>query len=293
MLNIKKFLNQRINKTLAILLIIIFVIVGGLAVYYLRIKNLRIKKNNFISAVSYIDKYFYDANKDNFGLDHKKVLNSIIDSLADKNSHYVTASEYAKLKTPEVSDSWNMEVLRPGLGYLCIKSFDRDVQGKIKDLKTFIGSNNVDKLIIDLRDNLGGDMYAVINFADEFLTSGVISQEIDVSGATVHRASSQAKFANLKVVVLINKETSSAAEMLAAAISENNRGNVLGAVSYGKGTMQEWIKMNDGSAVKITVGKWLTPKSNSVEGKGFKPDYFIGNIDYSIYDLLDEIVKYF
>lgn len=132
------------------------------------------------------------------------------------------------------------------------------------------------KLVIDLRDNSGGYQTAVEDIASFFLKNGdVIMSQTDANGQSVnYKASGKKNYNNFKkIVLLVNENTASASEVLTAALSEHlDYVTIVGTTTYGKGVVQTTYPLKDGSAIKITAYKWLTPKGNWINGEGIKPD---------------------
>jgi carboxyl-terminal processing protease len=129
------------------------------------------------------------------------------------------------------------------------------------------------KIILDLRDNSGGLLDEVVKVSGWFLKIGEIVTIEKREGKEKPRYSlGPAEFLKYPVVVLINRGSASAAEILAAALRENRGIILIGENSFGKGTVQEPFFLSDGSSLKITIAEWLTPKGNSISEIGLKPD---------------------
>lgn len=173
----------------------------------------------------------------------------------------------------------------PEVGYIHISIFrkgtDREFKSAVKALK----KKGCRKFIIDLRDNGGGLTDVSVEIADYLLPACVIMTDVTKNGSeTVYN--SDEKSADLDMVVLVNGNTASASEILTGAIKENGAGTVIGSKTYGKGVTQVSKTFSDGSAVKLTVSEYLTPKGNHVSGKGITPD-----IEASDEDILDKALE--
>ncbi len=135
-------------------------------------------------------------------------------------------------------------------------------------------------LILDLRNNPGGLLDQAIKIADLFLAKGRI---VSTSGRffdanSDYYASPQTMFTNVPMLVLINKGSASASEVLAAALQDNGRAKLLGETSFGKGTVQSLIPiLNDGNAIKLTIAQYNTPKGENIHDIGIEPDIKITN----------------
>jgi carboxyl-terminal processing protease len=131
-------------------------------------------------------------------------------------------------------------------------------------------------LILDLRDNPGGVLDEAVHVADLWLRDGVIvsveGPRKDTTRANAHPKGTEPDY---PLVVLVNGRSASAAEVLAAALQEHGRAPVLGTQTFGKGSVQTVIELADGSALKLTVARYLTPKGRSLEGTGITPDQFV------------------
>ena len=132
-------------------------------------------------------------------------------------------------------------------------------------------------LIIDLRGNPGGYLDAATNIASFFLPEGsvVVSEKQGKNEEVInHRSKGYDAFAgqNLKVVVMIDGGSASASEILAGALKDHNVAKLVGTKSFGKGSVQELVNFDDGSALKVTVAKWYTPNGVSISENGIKPD---------------------
>ena len=159
----------------------------------------------------------------------------------------------------------------PEVGYICIASFikgtDDEFRMAVKELK----AEGCTKFILDLRDNGGGLTDSSIKIADYLLPACKIMSENTKDGSeTVYN--SKASSADLDMVILVNENTASASEILAAALQDNKAGTVIGTKTYGKGVTQLMHKFSDGTAVKITVTEYFRPSGETVNGIGITPD---------------------
>lgn len=177
------------------------------------------------------------------------------------------------------------EIKNDSIGYIKITRFAEDTsEGFIKAVNTLM-SQNIKSYVIDLRNNPGGYLDAAVSMSNKMLPKDkVVLMEENGKG---ERKSITTRggdvMSEYKTAVLINEGSASASEILAAALREN-RDNVtlIGKKSYGKGSVQEFIDMPQGTAVKITVARWLTPKGNQINEVGISPDIEVDltNEDY-------------
>ena len=159
----------------------------------------------------------------------------------------------------------------PDIGYIAIVSFIKGTDEEFKDAVKELKSKGCDKYILDLRDNGGGLTDSSIEIADYLLPACKIMSENNKAGEeTVYN--SKASSEDLEMVILVNENTASASEILAAALQDNNAGTVIGTVTYGKGVTQLVHQFKDGSAIKITATEYFRPSGKTVNGVGITPD---------------------
>ena len=154
--------------------------------------------------------------------------------------------------------------------YLRIDAFSEQV---VTDVKEELAQGNYQKgLILDLRDNPGGILSVATDFAALFLSNGaIVSYDIANGDRKTIQADGSAKI-NVPVAILINQNTASSAEVVAGALQDRNRAVLVGVNTFGKGSVQESLKLANGSSIEITVGRLRTPSGKFIEGVGIKPD---------------------
>ncbi|MBP6913359.1 MAG: S41 family peptidase [Candidatus Levybacteria bacterium] len=136
-----------------------------------------------------------------------------------------------------------------------------------------IGSKNFKGLVLDLRNNPGGYLQDAVFIASEFVKSGNIVSQADGNGEKIDMpVSRNGILLDIPVVVLINKGSASASEIVSGALRDHKRAILIGETSFGKGTIQQPVDLADGSSVHLSVGKWLTPNGTWVDKKGLTPD---------------------
>jgi carboxyl-terminal processing protease len=167
----------------------------------------------------------------------------------------------------------------PDIAYINISQFHENTANELRTQAKNIESQGYKGLILDLRSNPGGLLSATVDVADEFLNSGTILSEKDGNGQTqVWTAKSGGLLTHIPIVILIDSGSASGAEVLTAALRDNGRATVIGTTSYGKGTVNQLMQINNCGdpkgcgALYMAVGHWLTPKGDQIEGTGIKPD---------------------
>jgi carboxyl-terminal processing protease len=172
------------------------------------------------------------------------------------------------------------EVISRSLGngtvaYIAVTGFSDTSATKFHDaLQTALkdGKKNV---ILDLRGDPGGYVNAARSIVSEFIKDGPIFYEEDASGkqvATDTTGQGIATDPSIKLIVLVDKGSASASEIVAGALQDRDRAQIVGETSFGKGTVQQWIQLQDGSALKLTIAKWLTPDKRWIHHVGIVPD---------------------
>ncbi len=127
-------------------------------------------------------------------------------------------------------------------------------------------------LIVDLRDNPGGRVDVVQQISDELLPGGVITYTEDKYGNQQFYSSLDEPCLNLPLVVLVNENSASAAEIMAGAIQDRGVGTLVGTTTYGKGIVQQTSPFSDGTAIKVTMAKYYTPNGSYIHKIGIEPD---------------------
>lgn len=189
---------------------------------------------------------------------------------ADVNELLKFTITRAKISIESVK--WRM--LENKIAYLQLTDFNQDTTDKFKQAINKILVENPKGLILDLRYNPGGYLDTAINIASFWVEEGVIVKEDygDPAKNNEYNARGNAKLKSLKTVVLINGGSASAAEIVAGALQDYQLATLVGEKTFGKGTIQDLTQLDDGSAIKLTIARWLTPKGKSIEENGITPD---------------------
>ena len=162
-------------------------------------------------------------------------------------------------------------------GYIQIQTFSGTLAKQVKNALKELENHQMTSLIIDLRDNTGGFLTAAQDVANIFLEKGKKIYGLNVQNETTFFEDNTSESKDYPIVVLINENTASASEILAAALKESYNAILVGETSFGKGKVQQTMKLDDGSMVKYTSAYWLTPNGNCIDGIGLAPDYHVEN----------------
>jgi len=177
-------------------------------------------------------------------------------------------------KTNLINIAIDYEIIEnTNVGYLEIKKFSENLSEQVDQALTELENLGISSLIIDVRDNVGGYLSAAEDTASLFLESGKVIYYLETSNNTLTYKDETKEKRNYNIVVLINGNSASAAEILAAALKESYGAKLVGTKSYGKGKVQQIVA----DSAKYTFAKWLTPNKKCIDGIGITPDYIVSN----------------
>ena len=162
------------------------------------------------------------------------------------------------------------------IGYLRLSAFDDITWGDFKDAYLKLKNDDVDGLVLDLRNNPGGALDVCLNIADTFLNEGVIVTTEDKNGNVITEKS-DADMDDIPMTVLINENSASASEILAGALKDRGRAKIVGTKSFGKGIVQKLFPLENGAGAKITISEYKTPNGEKINKVGVKPDIEVEN----------------
>jgi carboxyl-terminal processing protease len=173
--------------------------------------------------------------------------------------------------------SVSSRLLEPGYGYLRISTFQADTGPQVKRQLTALAKQSpggLSGLVLDLRSNPGGLLNAAVEAADALLDQGLIVRtkgRLPYSNASFHAKAGDA-INGAPVVVLVDAGTASAAEVLAGALRDHKRAVVMGSRTFGKGSVQTVVPLDNGDSVKLTTARYYTPSGKSIQASGIRPD---------------------
>lgn len=207
------------------------------------------------------------------GQKDSKVTVTIMREGMSKPKDFVITRDIIKIK------SVKSKIFDDHVGYIRLASFQErtadDLKREIKDINTKIGTPK--GLILDIRNNPGGLLNQAVGVADVFLKAGII---VSTKGRTkIMESKSVARDdgdePTCPIVVIVNEGTASAAEIVSGALQDNGRALVIGTQTFGKGSVQTVIPLEDGAALKLTTAKYYTPNGRSIQAEGIKPDIIV------------------
>lgn len=160
------------------------------------------------------------------------------------------------------------------VGYLRLNMFTDSSDRQFHEALDYLLSEGIDRLVLDLRDNPGGGLYATVGIASEFLSEGVVVRTLGPEDELVYDANEGGLLTDgsLPVAILVNRGSASASEVLSAALQERNRAVVIGDNTFGKNTVQQRYGLSNGGALKLTVARWVTAEGTDFGENGVTPD---------------------
>jgi carboxyl-terminal processing protease len=164
----------------------------------------------------------------------------------------------------------------PDIGYLQLTVFASETRDELIDALEELRSGGAKALILDLRNNPGGFLNTALDVTSEFIDSGVVVLQEDNRGRrTAMEARTGGHATDVPLVVLVNRGSASASEIVAGAIRDRKRGVLVGAKTFGKGSVQNVHELSDGSQLRVTVAVWLTPNGTLIHREGIVPDVVV------------------
>ncbi|MFO7341778.1 S41 family peptidase [Caldibacillus debilis] len=184
------------------------------------------------------------------------------------------------------------EMLDGKIGKIQITSFSERTTEELKQHLEKLKKEGMKGLILDLRQNPGGLLDQVIEIANIFIPNGKVIYQLEYKDGKVEKqTSAQKEPFEFPFVVLVDNGSASASEILAAAVQESAGMPLVGEKTFGKGTVQSSSDFQDGSTIKLTTAKWLTPNGNWIHEKGIEPDYPVKYPDYANLPYIDPNLK--
>lgn len=177
------------------------------------------------------------------------------------------------------------KILDGNIGYLKVSRFAEDTTKLSREAATAFKNANVSSVILDMRSNPGGYLNAAVDLSSLWLNPGDSVLEERRGGEVIQKlkANSVNTLKGIKTVVLVNEGSASASEITAGALADNKVASLVGVKSFGKGSVQDLVKIGDGGMLKVTVARWYTPDGKNIDKEGITPE--------TIVELSDEDIK--
>lgn len=180
-----------------------------------------------------------------------------------------------RAKITEVSVMSRVYALDKTIGVIHVTGFNGETPQQFVDAVDSLKVQGCDKLIIDLRNNPGGELSSIVTVLDYILPEGPIIRIMDAQGNEVKTYYSESTELNIPMAVLVNENTASAAELFTSAVRDYSKATIVGTTTYGKGCMQTTVGLPDGGAVSVTYRMYNPPFSENYHGVGITPDIVV------------------
>ena len=167
------------------------------------------------------------------------------------------------------------ELLEDSIGYIAVSGFEKVTYHQFEEAIEELKTQGMTGLIVDLRNNPGGNLSTVCEMTDLILPKGIIVYTEDKNGKKQMEMSDEEHQLDLPLVVLVNGNSASASEIFAGAVQDYGAGKIVGTTTYGKGIVQQIYSLSDGTALKITTSEYFTPNGRNIHGKGIVPDVVV------------------
>ena len=204
----------------------------------------------------------------------KQHADNIVLEVERNNEIYTFNLRIETLNVPSVQ--YKM-IENTNIGYLKISVFSSHLTAEMSNALTKLENDGMKKLIIDLRNNTGGYLEQSFSTASIFLKKGKVVYSLQNRNDFKKIKDTDNQSTDYPIVVLVNKATASASEILASALKDSYNATLVGTTTYGKGRVQQTYSLNTGGIVKYTSSKWLRPNGTCVDKVGITPDYIIEN----------------
>lgn len=187
--------------------------------------------------------------------------------IRDGKEQTVTCTR-ASIATPTVEH----QMLADNVGYIAVSQFTDNTAKDFKAAYDELEGQGMTRVIVDMRSNGGGLVDSVVEILDYLLPEGIVVYTMDKNGNREDFTSSGSTHKDLPMVVLVNGNSASAAEIFTGAVRDFKYGTIIGTTTFGKGIVQSTIPLTDGSAIKLTTQTYYTPSGECIHGTGIKPD---------------------
>lgn len=167
-----------------------------------------------------------------------------------------------------------MEMTPEGYAHVRITQFGQHTTDEMRDVLANTKKQGAKGILLDLRNNPGGLLDATVDITNMFLNGGIAGYQVDRQGnKETLPLRGKGDYTDIPMVVLVNAGSASGSELLAGALQDRQRAKLVGTRTYGKGSVNHLRELADGSALYVTIGRWLTPNGTLIEGNGLTPDY--------------------
>lgn len=197
--------------------------------------------------------------------------------------------EFRLIRARITTSSVNWEVRDGQIGYIRISHFEQPTANQFRQAMRQLEQEDIRGLVIDLRSNPGGYLHSVVEVAQQILDQTTIVTEVSRDGREKVYASQSGNKLEIPYVVLVNRSSASASEIMAGAIQDTESAKIIGETTTGKGVVQTSYRLADGSGFRVTTARYLTPAGRDIHGVGIEPDITIEAIEQAGYPLPESL----
>lgn len=197
--------------------------------------------------------------------------------------------EFRLIRARITTSSVNWEVRDGQIGYIRISHFEQPTANQFRQAMRQLEQEDIRGLVIDLRSNPGGYLHSVVEVAQQILDETTIVTEVSRDGREKIYASQSGNKLEIPYVVLVNRSSASASEIMAGAIQDTESAKIIGETTTGKGVVQTSYRLADGSGFRVTTARYLTPAGRDIHGVGIEPDITIEAIEQAGYPLPESL----
>lgn len=237
----------------------------------LSVDEYTLSRDNYDEALAYIRGYGENSVSDNAKMHF---------TFRRGNEIFELDIKRAAFSVPSVS----YEMLDNGIFYISLSTFSDEAADEFCD--ALKNADAASAIILDLRDNPGGLVSALLKVCDEIMPEGKIFSSVDAKGKLQEYKTEDNEYNSLPLVVLVNENSASASEIFAAAVKQSGRGTLVGTTTYGKGLVQAIYNFNDGSALKYTSAKYYTYDGSYINDIGVEPDIIVSDRESQLAEAL-------
>lgn len=225
------------------------------------------------------DKIFAIDKVVTIGMDTSSAVEKIRGKAGTKVVLTIMRNGFTKTKEfPIVREKINIpavifSVKDKNVAYLRVMQFNQNTMPEFNKAIKQIQDRKISKLVVDLRNNPGGYLETAVSMASEWVGEGkVVSEKFSNGDTNIHSTIGEHRLQNFPTIVLVNGGSASASEILAGALQDHKKATIVGEKTFGKGSVQDYEMLPDGSSLKITVAEWFTPNDKNINEQGIKPD---------------------
>jgi len=216
-------------------------------------------------------------------------LTTLRPSTQERKEHRLTRAVIPIFTTRDAEGRRQFKLVEPGIGYVQVTQFGEKTSGELDAALEKMSAAGMKALVLDLRDNPGGLLESAVDVCDKFIQRNqlVVSTEgRPGTRPTVFQATGRGRYKKLRLAILVNGGSASASEIVAGCLQDHGRARVFGEQTFGKGSVQSILPLQDGAALRLTTAKYYTPSHRVIHEHGITPDSLVELTDQEEQDLL-------